>query len=161
MEFANDRHRAAYERVEGITSKYDDFGAITEAPGFVLMAENARIFLLVVPWTPEDTVLQVRAYPEIDLNADQDLANHLLTMNAQVVLGAWGWEDGRVFYQHTILADNIDEATFNATMSAVVGTVHAQIATLTARWGIGGPSDADDASGAVDFSGGFPEAPNA
>ncbi|PKQ29724.1 MAG: hypothetical protein CVT60_03850 [Actinobacteria bacterium HGW-Actinobacteria-10] len=151
MEFASESQRAAYKSVKSITSKYADFGELDGAPGFALATELARVFIVVLPWAQDHSVMQVRAYLIRDFETCFELADHLLSLNSQVVLGAWGWEGNRVFYQYTVIADNMNEETFDATMNAVVASVEGLGTHIVDTWAL--PDENADASGAVPVAG--------
>lgn len=147
MEFANESHRAAFESVKAITSQYADFGELEQAPGFALATDSARVFIVVLPWADEHAVMQIRGYLLPEFEKTQELADHLLSLNSQVVLGAWGWEGSRVFYQYTVVADDMNETTFNNCMNAVVASVEGLGPRIVDTWAI--PGENADSSGTV------------
>ncbi|MHB9004018.1 MAG: T3SS (YopN, CesT) and YbjN peptide-binding chaperone 1 [Coriobacteriia bacterium] len=136
MEFASDTHRAAYESVKAITSKYADFGELDGAPGFALATRSARVFIVILPWAENRSVMQIRAYLIADFEKSYELADHLLSLNSQVVLGAWGWEGDRIFYQYTVVADEMTEESFDASMNAVVASVEGLGPNIVETWAL-------------------------
>lgn len=148
MEFASDTHRAAYESVKAITSKYADFGELEGAPGFALATQSARVFIVVLPWAQDRSVMQIRAYLMRDFEKSYELADHLLSLNSQVVLGAWGWEGDRIFYQYTVVADDMTEEHFDASMNAVVASVEGLAPQIVEGWALP-DENADTPDGAV------------
>lgn len=155
MEFVNESQRAAYESVQAITSQFADFGELEGAPGFALATESARVFIVVLPWAEDGAIMQVRAYLLNEFEKSVELADHLLSLNSQVVLGAWGWEGSRVFYQYTVVANQMDETIFNLCMNAVVASVEGLGPHISTTWGLpDANADASGAAGAASGNGG-------
>lgn len=121
MEFANDLHKAAYEKLAAFCTEEQGFGpANQDAPGFVIRDEGSLIVILALPWSEELTVYQFRALMVRDVPVSLKAAKWLLEQNDDVVLGAFGWtNDSGLFFGYTIPADSLSEADLAVALSAV------------------------------------------
>lgn len=137
MHFENDVQKQTYARVRdmaermfGMFAKYDD-----EHPLIFVKQGSALAFVRVAPWA-DSAVVVARSYVARGVTADADLYKHLLTMNDQVVFGAFALDsDGDVVFQQTVVGPTIDEDELKSTVLAVLATADDVDEDIVARWG--------------------------
>jgi len=145
MEFLNDVHQAAYEKLATFCSAEQGFGpANQDAPGFVIRDGNNLIVILALPWSEEQTVFQFRALMVRDVPVSLKAAKWLLEQNDEVVLGAFGWtNDMGLYFGYTIPADSLDEADWAVALAAVGMSARHYAPEIMERFG-GKPFFAED-----------------
>lgn len=121
MEFMNDQHKAAFEKLATFCTEDKGFGpAAQDAPGFLIRDGGSLIVILAIPWTEEHAVYQLRGLMVRDVPVSLKAAKWLLEQNDEVVLGAFGWtNDSGLFFGYTLPADNLDDADLATAIAAV------------------------------------------
>lgn len=121
MEFINDSHKAAYDRLAAFCTEEKGFApASHDAPGFLIRDTSSLVVVLALPWVDEQSVYQLRALMVRDVPVSIKATKWLLEQNDQVVLGAFGWtNDTGLFFGYTVQADNLDEADLATSIAAV------------------------------------------
>jgi hypothetical protein len=124
MKFENEQHEKALEKITEFCDVKQGFQpAAEDMPGFVIRNENALVMILAIPWGEDRTVIQIRGLMVRDVPYSGKAAQWLLKLNDELVLGAFGWStESGLFFEHTILANDMTQAEFTSSLVAVATT---------------------------------------
>ncbi len=137
MEFLNDLHKAAYEKLAAFCTPEKGFGPATQdAPGFIIRDGGSLIVILALPWGEQQTVYQLRALMVRDVPVSLKAAKWLLELNDMVVLGAFGWtNESGLFFGYTLTADDLSEADLATAITAVGMTARHHAPEIVEKFG--------------------------
>lgn len=136
MEFANDAHRAVYERVrEYMTQLYgEEAGASADSPEFVLPRGSAEVTVGVTDM-PDGPLVAIYSWVVTSVQPSIDLFRHLLVQNTETVFGAYGIDDeGGVLFRHAISGASLDKAGLRAAIRAVADVADRADDEIVARF---------------------------
>jgi len=121
MEFADDAHRAAYERVKDYMVQLygEESRALADSPDFVLSRGSAEVNVNVSSM-PEGLVIAIYSWVVTGVEPSIDLYRHLLEENVSSLFGAYGvGDDNRVLFRHVVSGESVDKDGLRAAVKAV------------------------------------------
>ena len=107
-----------------------------ERPVFRVAKGSAAASIVVVPWSDDDAVINVRSYVVTGAETTPELMRFLLTQNDKFRFGAFGLDsDGDIFVEHTIVGSGADRNELRASILAILVIADEFDDQIQERWG--------------------------
>lgn len=138
IEFQTSAQRSCYEKVDKWLQEL--FGEMKfsdpESARFSIPMGSAITHVFVLPRGDDDATVCVRSYAVMGAELNSDLMYFLLKENTKMVFGAFGLdEEDDIFFDHTILGENIDKETLKTSVKAVMQIADEYDDQIVSRWG--------------------------
>jgi adenylate cyclase len=151
MDFANDAHKACYDRVADLMKElFGEFARPSATgPTFGITSGSAYVQVGVYPRGTGDVYVHVWAWVVMGPERTPELMAHLLNLNTKMRYCAFGMDEvGDILLSHTIKGSSCDKEALRTSINAVLFTADEEDDKIVARWGGRRASDPAPPAGA-------------
>ncbi|MCP4663986.1 MAG: YbjN domain-containing protein [bacterium] len=137
MEFANDNHRAAYDRVKTyLTELFDEDLYHEEETGHIYVRYGSTVLEISVdPYGPEDATMTAMAYCVQDVEVDEELLRGLLELNHTLPFGSFSLVGRDIFFSHALFGRTLERSNLLSAIAAVATISDDYDDRIVARYG--------------------------
>lgn len=136
MQFENDSHKEAFERVQEYVDDLIDEPYLDEETGHFYGRFGSTVLEISVdPYGPEEIVVKVMAYCVQGVRVDESLLEGLLQLNHTQPIGSFSLVGSDVFFSQSLFGRSIEPRNFLNVMAAVATVADDYDDRIVARYG--------------------------
>lgn len=134
MEFANQRHRETFERVEEYLQELFEETYLEDGHFYVTYGSTV-LEISVEPYGPEDASVAIIAYCVQGTEVDDELLSGLLELNHTLPFGAFSVVGSDIFFSHTLFGRTLERSNLLSAVSVVAETADRYDDLITEQYG--------------------------
>lgn len=136
MQFENDSHREAFERVREYVDELIDEPYLDEDTGHFYGRFGSTVLEVSVdPYGPEEIVVKVMAYCVQGARVDESLRTGLLELNHTLPMGSFSVVGTDVFFSQSLFGRSLEPRNFLNAIAAVATVADDYDDRIVARYG--------------------------